>query len=333
MLKHNLHFKDSDSHLKGWQEAVFSVYNIKKWVDFLVNVCGWQIAHQAYADKSLNTLWQLNNKANIEETLLVIPGDSQGFLRLVKFHNVEQEQIRSGAQIWDSGGIFDVNTRVKDMETMYRNFQNEGWNGFTDPHRFTFGEFDVAEALLKGPDGVTIAIMQRFHPPLEGFEFEKTSRFFNSTTICKNYKKTLSFFTDILGFKLYFESAGDKRSNGNNVIGIPPNINGDITAPVCVIHPEGKNSGSIELLETKELKGKDCSKLAQPPNLGILMLRFPVKNAAVYAKQIVEKGGKLNTPIQTLEIKPYGKVNAFSIRTPDGVWLEFIELLKEQHNV
>jgi len=329
MFKHNLDFKNSDSPLKGFQEVVFSVYNIEKWEAFLKNICGWEVVYKNNANKDLNTLWLLNDGVKIEEILLINPGDTDGFLRLVKFHNVEQEQIRSGAQIWDSGGIFDVNTRVKDIDIIYRNFQNEGWNGFTDPHRFTFGEFDVSEVLLKGPDGITIATMQRFHPPLEGFEFEKTSRFFNSTTICKNYKKSLSFFTDILGFKLYFESSGDKRENGHNVIGIPPNINGGITAPVCIIHPEGKNYGSIELLETKELKGKDCSHLAQPPNLGILMLRFPVKNTAAYAKQIVEKGGKLNTPVQTLEMKPYGKVNAFSIRTPDGVWLEFIELIKK----
>ncbi|RKR15252.1 catechol 2,3-dioxygenase-like lactoylglutathione lyase family enzyme [Maribacter vaceletii] len=327
MLKHNLHFKNSDSNLKGFQEVVFSVYNIEKWEAFLKNICGWKVVYKNTADKNLNTLWHLNEDVKIEEILLINPGDTDGFLRLVKFHNVAQEQIRSGAQIWDSGGIFDVNTRVKDMETMYRNFQNEGWNGFTDPHRFTFGKFDVAEVLLKGPDGVTIAIMQRFYPPLEGFEFEKTSRFFNSTTICKNYKKTLSFFTDILGFKFYFESPGDKRENGNNVIGIPPNINGGITAPVCVIHPEGKNFGSIELLETKELKGKDCSHLAKPPNLGILMLRFPVKDAETYAKKIVEKGGELNTEVQVLEINPYGKIKAFSIRTPDGVWLEFLEII------
>ncbi len=327
MFKHNLSFNNSESLVKGFQEVIFSVYNIKNWVTFLEGVCGWKVVYKKKAPKSLNNLWLIDDTILIEEVLLIVPGENDGFLRLVKFYTKAQQQIRSGTRIWDSGGIFDVNTRVKDIKKMYSDFQNEGWNGYTDPHRFVFGKFDVSEVLLKGPEGITIAAMQRFNPPLEGFEFEKTSRFFNSTTICKNYDKTLTFFKEVLEFKIYFETPGDKRENGMNVVGIPPNINANVTVPVCIIHPEGKNFGSIELMEAKELKGKDCSHLAHPPNLGILMLRFPVSDAEIYAQKIVENGGVLNSPVQLLEIQPYGKIKAFSIRTPDGVWLEFIELL------
>ncbi|WP_298477836.1 VOC family protein [uncultured Maribacter sp.] len=326
-IKRNFNFSEKDPPIRGFQEVVFSVYNLERALQFYQEICGWEILTRHKGDTNLKSIWKLEEEVTIEEVVLRNPEDHEGFLRLVKFSNVDQQQIRSGTQIWDSGGIFDVNVRVKDMKTMYTTFQREGWNGYTDPHRFTFGQFDVSEVVLKGHDGITIAAMERFYPPLEGFEFKKVSRIFNSTTVCKNYKKSLAFFTEVLGFKIYFETPGNKRENGKNVIGVPPNINGGITAPVCIVHPEGKNFGSIELLETKELKGKDCSKLAQPPNLGILMLRFPVKDAEVYAKKIIDNGGKLNTEVQVLEINPYGKIKAFSVRTPDGVWLEFLETI------
>lgn len=328
-LNHNLNFTKKESPMKGFQEVVFSVSNLERTLEFYQEICGWKLVHEGQGDQNLKQLWNLDDDASIKEAFLVNPGDKEGFLRLVQFKNVPQKQIRSGTQIWDSGGIFDVNLRTKDMSTMYPTFLNHGWNGYTDPNRFTFNQFDVSEVLLKGHDGVTIAMMERFHPPLEGFEFEKISRMFNSTTICSDYDTTKDFFLNKLGFKLNFETEGNKRSNGPNVVGIPPNINGDITVPVCIVSPDGKNVGSIELMEPKELKGKDCSELAKPPNLGILMLRFPVKDAASYAEEIEKRGVVLNTEVQTLDIAPYGKMKVFSVRTPDGVWLEFMELLNK----
>ncbi|MFS4467208.1 VOC family protein [Maribacter sp. 2210JD10-5] len=327
LFNHNLNFSKEEPSIKGFQEIIISVYNLEREVAFFQRICGWEIVSRSKGNSAIKQLWHLDDAVKIEEVLLHNPGDNTGFLRLVKFSNVEQRQIRSGTQIWDSGGIFDVNIRVKSIADMYRIFQNEGWNGYTDPNRFTFGKFDVSEVLMKGPDGVTFAMMQRFDPPLEGFAFEKVSRIFNSTTICMDYKKTRDFFINTLGFQLYFETEGTNRSNGPNVIGIPPNINSDVTVPVCILHPTGKNEGSLELLQTVELKGKDCAEFAKPPNLGILMYRFPVRDAEAYATTLKEKGLALNSDVQTVTVLPYGNLKVFSVRSPDGVWLEFIELL------
>ncbi len=326
--KRNLEFGADDSSLKGFHEVVFSVSNLEREITFYKNTFGWELAHKGQLDPPMYPFWQLDTSIKIEEALLVNKGDTKGYLRLVKFHVERQQQIRSGAQIWDSGGIYDINVRVKDMDHMYRKVQKQGWNGTTDPTRFTFGKFEVTEVLTKGPDGVVVAMMQRHKPTLEGFEFEKASRIFNSTTICADYGKTKDFFINGLGFQLYFETDGKSRSHGPNVIGIPPNINGNINVPVCIVHPNGKNEGSLELLHTRELTGKNCSALAQPPNLGILMYRFPVRDAHAYANQLKKRGIVLNTEVQQVNIPPYGAVFLFSVRSPDGVWIEFIQLLK-----
>ena len=79
-------------------------------------------------------------------------------------------------------------------------------------------------------------------------------------------------------------------------------------------------------MEPKEFKGKNCSAFAHPPNLGILMLRFPVRDAEAYAEELVSRGLTIHSGIIEVEIAPYGPVKVFSVRSPDGVWLEFMQL-------
>lgn len=326
---HNLHFTGVDPNIKGFQEAIFSVASLEKSVKFYHQVCGWEIISRNSGDSELKKLWQLDKEVQIEEAVLRNPSTKEGFLRLVKFSNVAQRQIRSGAQTWDSGGIFDVNIRASNMDTLYRTFQDEGWNGYSDPLRYTFDIYEVSEVLMRGHDGITLAIMQRFSPPLKKFpHLNITSRFFNSSIVCEDINTSYDFFANKLGFKLFFETKGDQRPNGKNVLGIPPNVNASVEVPIYIFRPDVNNFGSIELLELKQFKGKNCASLAKPPNLGILMLRFPVKDAKAYADLLEKRGVELNSPIQIMDIKPYGKMKIFSVRTPDGVWLEFMELIK-----
>jgi len=327
-FKHSLSFSPDDPFLKGFQEVVFSVSDFERSIDFFQKVCGWKLLNLETDREGLGKLWQLEESAKVKEALLYNEGDVEGFLRIVKFEGVKQERIRSGAHAWDSGGIFDINIRTPDMDSFYREFLDEGWNGYSDPLRYTFGMYDVSEVLMKGPDGITIATMQRFAPPLEGFpHMKKSSRIFNSSLICKDMEITRDFFLNKLGFEMFFQTPGLDRKAGHNVLGIPQNLNKDVTVPVDIVRPDINNYGSIEYLELKELKGKDCSVHAKPPHLGILMLRFPVKDAESYASRLKDHGIELESGIQLLDLPPYGKVKIFAVRTPDGAWLEFMEPL------
>ena len=327
-FQHNLHFASDDSPIKGFQEAVFSVSNLDKWVDLFERICGWVVVNRSNGNGALKKLWQLDSTVEMEEVLMQNTDDKEGFLRIVQFKNVEQVQIRSATQAWDSGGIFDVNIRTVDIDKFYKAFQYEGWNGYANPIRYTFNIYDVSEVLLKGPDGITIAAMQRFAPPLEGFPHMKsTSRLFNSSIICANMETSRDFYINKLGFSMFFETLGDSRNGTQNVLGFPYNMNENITVPIDIVRPDSNNYGSIEYLAPKEVKGKDCSALAKPPNLGILMLRFPVKDAEGYASTLEDRGVTLTSPVQTVEIAPYGNLKVFAVRSPEGAWLEFMELI------
>ena len=327
-FQHNLKFTESESSIKGFQEAVFSVTDLEKMVSLFQRICGWEIISRNHENQALNQLWHLNDHVEIEQVLMHNKGDHEGFLRIVKFKNVKQQQIRSGAHAWDSGGIFDINIRTPDMDAFYEAFQKEGWNAYADPLRYTFNIYDVSEVLLKGPHGITIAAMQRFAPPLTAFpHMKKTSRIFNSSIICRDMDESKNFYINQLEFNLFFQTAGNTRNGTQNVLGFPQNVNKDITVPIDIVRPDKDNYGSIEYLAPQEFKGKDCSALAHPPNLGILMLRFPVRNAEAYAKKIVKNGAVLTSPLQEMDLHPYGRVKIFAVRSPEGAWLEFIELV------
>lgn len=329
-FQHNLVFDNEiDSPtIKGFQEVIFSVSDLEEAIALYEKVTGWKMVYRGQADKELPQFWQLPEEVEIEEALLQNIGDHEGFLRLVSFKNVEQQQIRSSGRPWDTGGIFDINLRAKDLQTSFEAFQEEGWNAFSDPIRYQFGKFDVEEVVMQGDDGIAIAMMQRHAPTLEGYpNLRVLSHVFNSTHISKDIDAAYHFFVNQLGFKVYMQTKGINRKAGRNVLGIPQNVNAEIELPVYIVHPEGVNFGSVEFIQLKGLEGEDFSELAIPPNLGILMLRFPVSDAVGYAQLLEEKGVKLHIPIHELEIAPYGKVKVFVVRSPDGVWLEFMELL------
>ena len=329
-FNHNLHFSGDTFPLKGFQEAVFSVYNIERWIKFLEDICGWRLKVRVNGNSALKYLWHLDKKVEIEMALMYNEGDKEGFIRLVSFKNVAQQQIRSSTNTWDSGGIFDVNIRTKEMADLFPKIQNEGWNAYADPLRYIFDIYDVEEVLIRGSDGITMAMMQRYAPPLKKFPHLKvTSRLFNSSIVTHDIEESYHFFKKVLGWSLFFETKGNNRPNGKNVLGIPPNINGTVEVPIYIMRPDINNFGSIEILELKQLKGKNNAAIAKPPNLGILMLRFPVKNAEKYASEVKSRGGELVSPIQELIIEPYGNVKVFAIQSPAGAWLEFIELLNE----
>jgi len=224
----------------------------------------------------------------------------------------------------------DVNMRAPDMVRWYKKLQNEGWNGISDPKHYTFNAYDVSEVLMKGPDGIIIAFMQRFAPPLIGFDnMKKTSRIFNSSVIVGDMEASYDFYCNTLGFGIFAQTPGLDAEAGHRLLGILPGLNRKITTvPIAIVRPDKDNYGSIEYLHVNGLKGEDRAEFAKPPNLGILMYRFPVRDADAYAATLIERGLKLNSEVQVIYVAPYGNLKVFSVCSPDGVWIEFIELLK-----
>ncbi len=311
----------------GYHEAVFSVSDRAGYVRFFEEVAGWQVLHEGMASDDVLAAWQLPDAASAMETVVGNPGTNRGYVRLIEFTGVDQQQIRSNAQSWDTGGWFDVNSRVLDMDAMFAEYQSRDWQGASDPVQFSFGPFVVKEWLTRGPDGIVLALIERVEPPLQGWPaLKKMSRIFNATQIVSDIDAARDFYIEKLGFETYLDHSGASKAAGPNVLGLPHNLATEIPREVSIVHPDGINEGSVELLEFVGADGADWSARATPPNLGILMLRFPVDDIDQFAAHVKARGITVAFDVTDVDFAPYGKARLMGLRGPDGVWLEFFEL-------
>ena len=311
----------------GYQEAIFSVSDATEYVSFFEQVAGWTSLYSGDVDATILAAWGLPETVSARQIVVANPGTTRGYVRLVEFAGAEQLQIRSGAQSWDTGGYFDVNSRVINMDTKFVEMQARDWQASSDPVQFGFGPFEVKEWLARGPDGIVLALIERIKPPLEGWpHLREMSRLFNATQVVADIDSARDFYVNKLGFEVYLEHVGASRVAGPNVLGMPYNIATEIPRHVYIVHPDGSNEGSVELLHFEGLDGADYSARAIPPNLGILMLRFPVADIDAFAAHISAEDIEVAMPPTNVMLEPYGPAQLMAVRGPGGVWLEFFEL-------
>ncbi len=312
--------------VSGWTEVVQSVSDLNRHVGQLQDIAGWEVLLRGSLDEATLAAWQLDPAITGTQVLMGNPGSSRGYIRLVQFHGARQLQIRSSAQTWESGGILDINVRVLDMDANFHDFQSYGWGAHSDPIQYSFGPFEVKEWITTGPDGLAFALIERIKPELEGWPgMHDISRAFNSTQVVRDMPAALHFYRDVLGFQKYMNWTGVSDLPGPNVLGLPWELTTTIEREVWILHPQGINEGSVELLHFNGLSGRDLAERAVPPNLGMLMLRFPVKNLDALADRLTDHGIRTEGSITRHRLAPWGEVRQLSVRAPDGAWLDFYE--------
>jgi hypothetical protein len=116
--------------------------------------------------EGISGFWQISGDSSHIESLYPYPWREEGKIRIMEFPGQSLPQIRSGAAIWDTGGILDVDLRVTDIQQAYLRLEQQCWNGLTPPVYYNMGGFVVWEVLMQGPDGIIIALVERVDPPL-----------------------------------------------------------------------------------------------------------------------------------------------------------------------
>lgn len=312
----------------GFQEIVISVFDIAHFAEAFVEVGGYGFRSLPDAPPEQFTAWHVPRECRrIEQALLTPENDDKGFVRLVKFHGAEQRVMRSSQRSWDFGGIFDLDLYATDARASFAALERLGWTALGPPLDYQFGDFRVCEVLALGPAGIAVALIQPYSPPMVALpHYSAWSRAFNSSHIVGDFRRSMDFYLKTLGWKALIDVALDDEEEPKvSVLGIPKAFARQTPQSVSIVHPEGTNDGSIELISMPTLMGHDFAADCVAPHVGYLSYRFPCSNLDLYAVELQASGVALYAPPLDLVIEPYGAVRSLSIRSPDGVILEFFE--------
>ena len=311
----------ADFKISGWHDAVVSVRKLDDYQSFFVDVAQWQATESGQISSAQLRAWGMSPQAKGRYQVYANAGAERGSVRLVEFSGVAQTYMRLDSQAWDSGGIYDINIRAKNLQATAQQLRALGWQAKSPVTQFAFGPFVVKEWIVRSPDGLEIALIERVKPELSNWPHMKAlSRTFNSTQIVRDMTVSLRFYEKVLGFRRYLEHRGASKDAGPSVLGMPHNYTTKIEREVYILHPEATNEGSVELLQFHGFEGADYSNQAQFPNLGIGVLRFPVENIEHLFAHLQEHEIEFVHPLTLIDGE-----QKMTVKAPEGAWLEFYQ--------
>lgn len=320
----------SEFQIHPFREAVVSVRDGEDVAEMLTEGFGWLRRDGVDVGRPQMRVWRLPVSATARQWLLMAPGAENGYLRLVQFDGVKQQLIRPFDQAWDTGGLFDVNVRTEDIDTLYTLLANEGWHAVTEPVHIRLAGFEQKQWFARSPDGLRISPVERVAAQEKpatphARPSARVSKAFNATQIVADLEAAIAFYRDVLGFELMVESFDTALDPGPNVFGLPYNLLKEMKLPFAALSADGSREGTLELIGFERAEGRHFAERAVPPNLGMLALRFPVTGLEALHGHLQQHGAEIITEPTVVTMPPFGLVQVMAVRGPEGLWLEFFE--------
>lgn len=319
----------------GWKEAVVSVHDLGFWVEVAEHEFAWSLGHRGAVGRDQLEAWGLPDHVSADEALFHCGNEAQGFVRFVSFKGAQQQRIRAGAMPWDTGGIFSLMLRARDLINVKDGLLNRGFTMVADPVTFDYNGQILTNIIFRGPDGISFGVYERVKPPLAGWPHVKRfSQPFNCMQIVRSRDATRDFHRDVLGFGAFVDNDARNAKPTDSNFGFPKNLTTQYTTKAAIMHPKGRldaaerDNGRVELIEWDGFDGRDLAERAVAPNLGALMLRWCVADAAASCQAIAAKGVTITRPLASVTVTPYGNLSTFQVRTPDGVIYELFSPLR-----
>ena len=308
------------------REIIYSTGSLNRVLHFFEDYGGWNRIGKYSTDRSVLDFWELERDAVCEEYLLQSDHVDIGQVRVVKFDNVEQEYIRSSQQPWDIGGIMDINLRVHEVTENFENLRELGWHGLSDPMLQEMGPFKLYDILMRGYDDTIIAFTHRLKPPMDlKSDINLPTHVYKSSLTVRSLEESEDFYKNKLGFKVLNQYTVIKDKPQETMFGLPWNLADQVACNAIAFSPHGDNDADFQIVQFDGVTGKDFSDLAKPPNRGFLLMRIEVEGLDAYFQFVLGNGVEIQKSISELFIEPYGKVDCFSIYSPDGALFEFFE--------
>ena len=311
------------------QEFVVSVSDIERVLPAFRDVLQWKVLQTGVAGPTVARSWGLPGKTRVNEVLLGNAASRYGYVRLVQITDVTQQAIRPMGRWWDTGGMYNLNVLVKDLDAVEAGLTKQGWHavGLMDAYEYP-GNVRGKSQIMIGPEYVVLSFQQRMSPALTGWpEFTGATHVEVGYQIVNDFDKAQGFWKNIIGLTTR-EPRLRKSAKpvGKNDYGLPHNLIGVEDSRQGGAYPRKGGEQLIGLRQFVSATGYDFSERAKPPNLGIMTLRMPFADIDPILQRARAAGMPLAAEPQIVEIAPYGKVRLAALRAPgSGMWLEIFE--------
>jgi hypothetical protein len=311
------------------QEFVYSVPDIERALPAFRDVLKWKVLHQGPAKSTVPRAWGLPPKTRVDEVLLGNAGSKYGYVRLVRIHDVPQQVIRPGGRWWDTGGMFNINVLVRDLDATEAGLAALGWNAVALVDDYVYpGNVRGRSQMMLGPAGVVLSFQQRISPPLSGWpDFDGATHIEVGYQIVNDFDAWQKFWSETVG--LSTRDPRVRRSDkpvGKNDYGLPHDLVGVENSRQGGANPR---KGGEQLLGARQFltaQGHDFAERAKPPNLGLMTLRLPFADIDPLLARVRAAGIALAAQPQIVDLPPYGTVKLAAFRSPgSGMWVEVFE--------
>ncbi len=303
----------------GIKRICVSVSDLEKSRDFFINEM--ELRQEACGKLDCAAVEALYGIKDSEAQYVMLKNDIQpSLLQLIYFTNTPKKEIRRDRPSWDFG-YYDIAFRAKDNTKSLKHFKGKKYSYFCEPVRYVADwiNLDVLEGVLKGPDCIPIAMIERLKEPIP--EFDGNFSIFTDTAVTlDNPKETISFYEGVLGMEKIFDEV---LPDGlvDEVVSVPSGTH------TRMLMFSGGNTPVTECLIYSK-KGKPMSDAAKPENVGIFAMAYERDNFEETVKKAENAGFRLMNGPMELELRPYGKIRLAHIEGPSGVMVEIFKILK-----
>lgn len=303
------------------KSVVISVDDLKTSLEFYSDILGFKkLADVELGGEEIEKLWALRQGTRARAVLVGREEASAGLVRLVQFTPRPEKFVHRDAELWDIGVLY-LHTLVDDMDRRYDELRASRYEFFGPPTVWQVPEQNrtIKEALLRGPDGLIIDILQfETGSSTPAINRPKYSEIATSARVVKEIDKLLVFYRDVLGYRVIKDQMPG-NTQLDELLHLPPG------SRIRVVHmADGSNQmGKIELVEFLNVEGRDL--VARPTDIGPFMLSFGVEDVDRLFELFRQKDVPVICPPVEIEIPPYGRTRVMTAHDPGGLLLEFAQ--------
>lgn len=302
------------------QEFVISVSNLDVMRTTFTEVFKWEVKREGPIDPTVIRLWGLPFGTTGQEVLVGNAASDYGFVRLVEIDAEDKQLMRPGARWWDTGGIFNLNVLVKDLDATESALQRMGWTARGLKSTYDRGSAKGQSQVMIGPDDLVVSFQERTAPPLEGWpEFAGATHIEVGYQMVRDLDSWYAFYDETLGLEgIGLRDRPQDGPVGPNDYGLPHNAS-DVASyrQANVMFPR-ETKQSLGARAWTNAQGYDFASRIKAPNLGILSVRLPVPDLDAVLERLDRDGHSPIGDVQILFLEPYGAVRAALVRSPGG---------------